>query len=361
MTLHPVLPPPSLLATAVTLTLTVIAAISSARADAGVAAPAPYVNHLSAGPSSQTPRNGLIVFQRLDPKSGTPRLYTMQPDGTRTQAVTSPGGYTDHHPAWSPDARWIAFERRFPDRDDVLIVRPDGTGLRNLTRASCVGDCLGSGNPAWSPDGRQIAFERAIGPVPDDGPPPVAGIFVMNADGSNVRQLTQFEPSSGTEDHAATWSPDGRRIAFMRSNNTIEPVDASSIYTINADGSDLRQVRRMPLEWPGAGWSDWSPDGSRLLFTTYCLFGNCGQPATGAQLFTVKPNGHRLRQLTHLPGNSETPAWSPDGEKIVFARNHAVGREGDIYTMNADGTNVRRLTHEPELDAHQPDWGTRSP
>jgi Tol biopolymer transport system component len=55
----------------------------------------------------------------------------------------------------------------------------------------------------------------AIGPPPADGPPPVVGIFVMNADGSNVRQLTQLQPNSGTEDHQPIWSPGGRRIAFM--------------------------------------------------------------------------------------------------------------------------------------------------
>jgi Tol biopolymer transport system component len=113
----------------------------------------------------------------------------------------------------------------------------------------------------------------------------------------------------------------------------------------------------MPRKWPGAGRADWSPDGSRLLFQTYCLFGNCGQPATGAQLFTIDPETGRQRQLTHLPGNSYNGAWSPDGKRIVFARNRAVGPAGDIYTMNADGTNLRRLTHRPMLDAHQPDWG----
>jgi TolB protein len=181
----------------------------------------------------------------------------------------------------------------------------------------------------------------------------------MNADGSGVRQVTQLEPGSGTEDHAPAWSPDGRRIAFMRANNTARPENASAIYTVEADGSNERLLRRMPPEWPGAGAPDWSPDGSRILFQTYCYFGNCGQAPTGAQLFTIDPNGGQLRQLTHLPGNSYNGAWSPDGKKIVFARNQAVGPEGDVHTMNADGTRVRRVTHTPELDAHAPDWGAR--
>jgi dipeptidyl aminopeptidase/acylaminoacyl peptidase len=112
----------------------------------------------------------------------------------------------------------------------------------------------------------------------------------------------------------------------------------------------------MPREWPGAGAPDWSPDGSRLLFQTFCRR-DCGQRATGAQLFTIDPNGGRLRQLTHLRGNSYDAGWSPDGKKIVFALNRAVSPEGDISTINADGTNLRRLTHAPEPDAHMPDWG----
>jgi Tol biopolymer transport system component len=328
----------------------------------------PSADGLGVGSAGPVHRNGRIVFQRLDPASGKVRLYTIRPDGSGLRAITLPGAGADmdSQPDWSPDGRLIAFRRFLNAADptgptDVLVVRPEGTGIRNLTRGSCSGDCLSNDAPAWSPDGRRIAFERAIAPPPGGGPLPTVGIYVMNADGSNVRQLTQLEPRSGTGDAAPTWSSDGRRIAFTRKNATIDPVNASAIYTIRPDGSDLRLVRRMPREWPGAGRSDWSPDGGRLLFQTYCLNVSCGQPATGAQLFTIDPNGRRLRQLTHLTGNSRNGAWSPDGNKIVFARNRAVGPEGDLYTMNADGTKVRRLTHTPKLNAHLPDWGPASP
>jgi hypothetical protein len=151
----------------------------------------------------------------------------------------------------------------------ALEPRVRGSARRNRSpqshREAAPATVCGTTAQPGPPEGRQIAFERAIGPTQASGPPAVAGIFVMNADGSNVRQLTQLEPNSGSEDHGPTWSPDGRRIAFMRSNNTIDPLDASSIYTIESDGSDLRLARRMPRRWPGAGWPDWSPDGSRIL------------------------------------------------------------------------------------------------
>jgi TolB protein len=299
-----------------------------------------------------------IVFQRIDPTIGKNRLYTIRPDGSGLRAITSPAPDEDRDsfPEWSPDGRSIAFTRFFPEQTDLLLVRPDGTGVQNLTRAGCSGDCLSSEYPAWSPNGRQIAFERALGPRPV-GPPRLVGIFVMDADGTNVRQLTQFQPNSGSADHSPSWSPDGRRIAFIRVTAALR----SAIYTVNANGSGLRRVRRMPPDRPGAGTPNWSPDGTRLLFSTACRFGSCGQPPTGAQVFTVKPNGRGLRQLTDLPGNSYNAAWSPDGRKIVFARNRTVGPTADLYTMNADGTRLRPLTHDPQLREGWPDWRPPSP
>jgi TolB protein len=313
-------------------------------------------------------RNGRIVFERLDLEAGKIRLFTARPDGRDEKAITSPGASEekDSIADWSPDGRLIAFRRFFnvgepSETADVMVVRPDGSGLRNLTREGCTGDCLGSETPAWSRDGQQIAFERALGPLDSEGRPSSVGIWVMNADGSHPRQLTQLRPGLITEDHGATWSPDGKRIAFMRSNSTIEPVDASAIYTVSARGGDERRVKRMPLEWPGAGDPDWSPDGKHLLFTTFCYFGRCAepQPSTGAQLFTIRPNGQGMRQLTHLAGNAYDARWSPDGRRIVFAHNERLGPTGDVFTMNADGTHVRRVTNAPELDAHKPDWGPR--
>jgi Tol biopolymer transport system component len=113
----------------------------------------------------------------------------------------------------------------------------------------------------------------------------------------------------------------------------------------------------MPREWPGAGAPDWSPDGRLLLYSTYCYFGDCGQPRTGAQLFTVHPDGSGARQVTDLTGNSYNPRWSPDGRQIVFARNARLAPEGDIYIIRADGTHLQQVTDEAQLDAHKPDWG----
>lgn len=337
------------------MTVAVIAAVSFPLACGG-----------SSGESSEIPAkadraSGRIVFQRFDPRIGKVRVYTIRPDGSGLRAITNPPQNADEdgQPKFSPDGSRVVFHRLYNDGtpDDLIVVSADGSDSQNVTEANCSGDCLASEQPAWSPDGQRIAFSRAIGPVPADGPPPVVGLFVMDADGSNLRQLTQLVPNSGTEDHTPSWSHDGERIAFMRANNTAKPENASYIYTVDADGGDPTLVRRMPRKRPGSGVPDWSPDGRRILFDTYCLFGDCGQPPTGSQLFTIRPDGKDLRRLTDFRGNSYDGAWSPNGRKIVFSRNPMVAPLGDLYVMRRNGTRVRRLTDAPRRDNHNADWG----
>ena len=362
--LHP--SPRGVLATALTLTLAVTVAVAAGSVDDAKAAGVRSAERTAVASGGHAPKNGRIVFSRLDPDTQRVRLYTVRPNGSGLQVLTASPEADDSQADWSPNGRKVAF-RRFlnvgepNERVDVVVVNRDGTHERNLTQGSCVGDCLGSEEPAWSPDGRKIAFVRAFGPFSDEGFPATVGLFVMDANGSNVRQLTQLTPNSGTEDHFPAWSPDGRRIAFLRWNGTVEPPNASAIYSVRADGGQVRLLRRIPPRFPGGGTADWSPDGRRILFTTYCFYGGCGGPATGAQLFTMNPDGGQLRQVTHVAGNAYQPGWSPDGTKIVFTRNRVADGPSDIFTINADGSKLRRLTRAatPDLFADYPDWGPR--
>ena len=326
---------------------------------------------VSVGCSAAAPRaappNGLIVFDRFDPKLEKTRLYVVRPDGRGLRPITTPvgDGGNDSQADWAPDGGKIVFRRfvgvgRPEERADIYVVRPDGTGLRNLTRSTCREPCLTNEEPAWSPDGKRIAFVRTIGPVPPGRQPRIVGIFVMNADGTHVRQLTQRRGTFRTEDHAPSWSRDGKRIAFMSANTTFRPAGASVIYVINADGTHPRIVRSLSHAWPGGGAPAWSPDGKRILYSTYCLFGNCGQAPTGAQLFTIGADGKGLRQLTHVGGNAIRGSWSPDGTKIAFVRNPRVGPTGDVYTISANGTSLRRVTDALDRGARNPDWGRSS-
>ena len=174
-----------MLATALTLTLAItlaVAASSIAKATSVRSA-----DHPAVASGGHAPKNGRIVFSRLDPETQRVRLYTVRPDGSGLRILASGEEANDGKADWSPDGRKVAFTRTFNhgqpnERTDLLIVNRDGTGERNLTQASCVGDCLTSDYAAWSPDGGKIAFMRAFDPLSDEGLPAIVGIFVMDAE-----------------------------------------------------------------------------------------------------------------------------------------------------------------------------------
>ena len=132
----------------------------------------------------------------------------------------------------------------------------DGSGTENLTRSPKFDD-----GPAWSPDGQKIAFQRVVGVIPcgtGGCGPAESDIFVMNADGSEQRNLTR-KPSLNLGSHA--WSPDGQKILFQRRAKRKN----WDIYVINADGSGERNLTRNRSHDLDAAWS---PDGRRIVFRT---------------------------------------------------------------------------------------------
>lgn len=169
-------------------------------------------------------------------------LYVMNADGSdRVRLTNSPGA--DDRPAWSPDGKRIAFMSPFNSTmPQIYIINADGTGLARLTDANG-----NSGSPEWSSDGTRILFDRDLNGWENKG------IFSMSPDGANVRQLT-----SGYRDRQPTWSPDDSRIAFVR-----ELDGGTELFVMNADGSDPKQ-----LTFGIRTVSDpaWSPDGTSIAF-----------------------------------------------------------------------------------------------
>lgn len=310
--------------------------------------------------------NGRIAFRRfLDLEQTTGAIFTIRPDGTRERQITYPPlGFVDRNPDISPDGRRITFEREGVDcgpdcsYDEIFVVDADGTHLTQLTHnppgKACGTGGFCSGSPAWSPNGRRIAFRRASGPVVDDLIEN-QGIYVMKADGSAVHQITQKGRLALGEDTDPQWSPNGRRIVFQRFNvRTARPQDGVALWIINLHSG--REHRVTPFGLRAGDTPDWSPDGQRILFHSNVD----GPPIESANLYTVRPDGRHLHQLTFAADGVLQylgSSYSPNGKRITFGRRPATGgTAADVFVMRADGTHRRPVTRTELYDSY-PDWG----
>jgi len=210
------------------------------------------------------------------------------------------------------------------------------TGLTDLTGAT---SSASETQPQFSPDGRQIAFTRS-----DPGHLPNAEIFVIWADGTHRSALTAT--STGNSD--PTWSPDGREIAFVSTRDGQVP----NIFVMNADGTSVHQITHDDATKSELAWS---PRGDRIAFV--------GEPARGGDrdIYSIATDGSGLRDLTNDPTASDVdPAWSPDGSQIVYTGpGHPHGSVGaDLWVMQSDGSGRRELDHEDNgySDAAFPAW-----
>lgn len=219
--------------------------------------------------------------------------------------------------AASGDLSLIAYAARDSDgRQQIFVVKPDGTAKRPLTK-----DGKQNYSPAWSPDGKQLAW------VSDRSGSPQ--IWVMDADGTHLVQLT-----TEGQNVAPAWSNDGKTLAFASQRR-----GHSEIWLMAADGSQQK-----PLTSTVAGSSDtnpaWSPDGHRIAFSS-TRGGNLA-------IWVMNAEGSHMTQLTNRYGDaypqSDLPVWSPDGAKIAFWSGQAGKRSGNIWIINADGTNPKHLT-----------------
>jgi Tol biopolymer transport system component len=267
---------------------------------------------------TKKPPTSKIVFQNCgDSVPGIPiGILTMNPDGSELVRIRALGS----EPQWSPDGEWIAFsglvEGYKPYACNIHIMKPDGTGVRQITRHTTGG----AYNPAWSADSRTIAYyvfedgiehqiwtvdlssgiqrqlaQGGISPVwtsaneivfeknDDDHP-----LLIMESKGEQLRECTLFDAG----DWSIRWSRDGAKIAFLRNRE---------IYVMDSNGVNLQRVRA-GAEATGLSWS---PDGRQLVY--YASRTEPGQRA-GRQIYVIESTGANEKKIVANPWSNNRVA-----------------------------------------------------
>ncbi len=224
----------------------------------------------------------------------------------------------------------IAFISDRNGNSELYVMDADGGNVRQVTH----NDSLSiETDPSWSPDGTQLLYSGIISSHMS------WEIYTVNHDGSNLQPITNDE----IYDFAPVWSPLGHEFAFISSRDQTSP-DNSDIYIMNIDGSN---VRRMTTHSTRDMSPVWSPDGTSLLLVS--------ERDGNFEIYSINLTGTDFRRLTTNTASDHSPEWSPNGEQIVFESN----RDGnyEIYVMDADGSHQTRLT-TTTTDNRNPTWSS---
>lgn len=329
--------------------------------------------------------NGRIMFYRTDAARTTNAPFMVDPDGSHETALRDAGLLPG---IWSPDGTRLAVSHVVTDRSPVpgaetawirpAVVNADGSGFQVLdaypdrkmhldpiawsrdgsriyvhsggedvikadmglytVRSSDGGDLTRvlvtppgfNDQLVISPDGFRILVNRSTSNL--DGT-----LFVVNADGTGIHQLTP--PSAHAVDLqfydgiSAAWSPDGSKVAFCA---FVDSNGSTALFVVGADGTHRQQI--VPTA-TGAVSAQWSPDGTLIAFTS--------ESGPDDQIAIIHPDGTGLEELTDGAdaSTSVAPVWSPDGAKLLFQRKRA--GQVTLWTINADGTRQTQLTATP--------------
>jgi Tol biopolymer transport system component len=261
-------------------------------------------------------------------------VYAMDPDGTNVVTIAdAPGAEFDG--AWSPDGKWVVYRdstRGLNTDDEIYIARADGSSARNLTN-----NPENDWGPDWSHDGSTIAFNSTRDGMPMRG-------YLVSPDGSNLRRI---EGDIWIE--YPSFSPDDSKLAFMGASGS-----DYSIYVIELSAGEVTQLTDLPGE---EGWPAWSPDGKTIAFSSQrddCAFAprdqecwSTGDIGPHHDIWLVDADGSNPRRVT--PEFGQFVTWSPDSQYLLISGM-------SLYVIRPDGTGRVALHAAGASGAGIPDW-----
>ena len=270
---------------------------------------APVTN---ACPRLDAPARGSIAYTRTRPDD-TRAVHVMAPDGTGDTCLADTPG-SDGWPAWSDDGQWIAFIGGDGTRDDLFLVRADGSELTRVTESA-----EREVRPVWSPDGTRLAYTLSTG---EDGP---RSIHIIGRDGTGDTVV----PISGAPFvELQDWSPDGATLLYGRDDSAGGQI---ALWVSAPDGTGQRLLRAEEGDL-GSGAS-YSPDGTEIAFQAD-LDGGC--------IYRTDALASTLTRVTTGCTSGLSLSWSPDGRQLVTAAGDGGSRDAEV--LNIDGTDRRAIT-----------------
>jgi Tol biopolymer transport system component/DNA-binding winged helix-turn-helix (wHTH) protein len=280
----------------------------------------------SGGNMDWSPDGSQFVYQSAKDEKGNHQIFRYTLATGENVGLTN-GNFGNADPSFSYDGQQIAFASWSDGNAEIYVMQADGSNIRRLTNHPAFDNY-----PVFSPDGTQIAFQSNRENERTE-------IYLQNLEG-DLPPVKIASHNGETGIHPKCWSPDGTQIFFWTNQN-----GKAQIVMSNVEPYPARLVlsdEKVDLNYPRL-----APDGKRILYEARLADRRIELRLT--DLETKKTTTVYKTAPDYTPNYLLAPAWSPDGQKIAFADKSSGNSE--VFLMNADGSGLQNLTNDPLPDS----------